>query len=120
MARIQFDKISKQFGDVAVINDQSLTIESGELLVLLVDVRDGVVLVLADPVDHAALAVLELAAAGGARARQVAAADVVIFVLVVADDIIRVVRLHAGGAAVGWVGVRKGGSPDSRRAHSGR
>ncbi len=35
MARIQFDKISKQFGDVAVINDQSLTIESGELLVLL-------------------------------------------------------------------------------------
>ena len=35
MARIQFDKISKQFGDVVVINDQSLTIESGELLVLL-------------------------------------------------------------------------------------
>ena len=35
MARIEFDKICKQFGDVAVINDQSLTIESGELLVLL-------------------------------------------------------------------------------------
>ena len=35
MARIEFDKVGKQFGDVAVIDDQSLTIESGELLVLL-------------------------------------------------------------------------------------
>ena len=35
MARIELDKVGKQFGNVVVIDDQSLTIESGELLVLL-------------------------------------------------------------------------------------
>ncbi|MEM6745397.1 MAG: sn-glycerol-3-phosphate ABC transporter ATP-binding protein UgpC [Pseudomonadota bacterium] len=35
MARIEFDRVGKRFGDVEVIDDQSLTIESGELLVLL-------------------------------------------------------------------------------------